>query len=57
VGTHTFGDLCLRKSRVVPRLQKLIKEFAFLALDTIDFLPYAWAAKQLRYNLLMSSHP
>jgi hypothetical protein len=57
VGTHAFGDLCLRKSRVVPRLQKLIKEFAFLALDAIDFLPYARAAKQLRYNLLMSSHP
>ncbi len=54
--SHAFRNLSLSKPRVVSRLQKLIKEFTFLALDTLNFLAHAGPAKQLRNDLIMSSH-
>ena len=54
--SHAFRNLSLGKPRVVPRLQKLIKEFTLLAFDALDFLPHAGPAKQLRNDLIMSSH-
>ena len=54
--SHAFRDLSLCKPGVVPCLQKLVEEFTFLAFDALDFLPHAGTTKQLRNDLIMSSH-
>jgi len=54
--SHPFRNLGLAKPRLVPGLQKLIKELTFLAFYALDFLPHAGQAKQGRNDLLMSSH-
>ena len=54
--SHALRDLGLGKTRVVPCLQKLVKEFTFLAFNALDFLPYAWPTEKLRNNFIMSSH-
>ncbi len=56
LSSHAFRNLRLRKACVVPRLKKLVKEFPFLAFNALDLFPDAWPAKQLRDNLIMSSH-
>jgi hypothetical protein len=45
--SHAFRNLCLSKPRIVPRLQKLIEKFTFLAFDALDFLPHAGPTEQL----------
>jgi hypothetical protein len=45
--SHALRDLRLRESSVMPCLQKLIKEFSFLALNPFDLLFHSGPAKQL----------
>ena len=56
LSSHTFCNLCLRETRFMSCLQKLVKEFAFFTFDPLDFPLYAKPAEQLRNNLIMSSH-
>ena len=56
MGSHSFSDLRLRKARVLARLEQGIQQRTFLALDSLDFGPYARTTQQFLYQLFMRLH-
>lgn len=56
LGSHSFGDLRLRKARLLPRLQERVEQRPFLPLDAFDLGPNAGAAHQLLDELVMRLH-